>query len=133
MLDAPEFIWQSVSHLAELSNELPFLVNINRGWGVFCYRAAVRFRGHQVVSVDSPHSGARTPRLAFLMSRCGYKHRKKATRWLFSWSLSFSVSTRLKNSTVSSSVSSRPSWWYGGESLMPRSVNVLIGPSWMLR
>ena len=35
---------------------------------------------------------------------------------------------RLKNSTVSSSVSSRPSWKYGGDSLMPRSGNVLIGP-----
>ena len=43
--------------------------------------------------------------------------------------VSFSSSTRLKNSTVSSSVSSRPSCRYGGESLMPRSGKVLIGPS----
>ena len=42
--------------------------------------------------------------------------------------VSFSSRIRLKNSTVSSSVSSRPSWKYGGESLMPRRVNVLIGP-----
>ena len=52
-----------------------------------------------------------------------------ATRSAFSSAVSFSPSTRLKNSTVSSSVSSRPSCRYGGESLMPRSGNVLIGPS----
>ena len=43
--------------------------------------------------------------------------------------VSFVPRTRLKNSTVSSSVSSRPSCRYGGESLMPRSGKVLIGPS----
>ena len=47
----------------------------------------------------------------------------------FSSSVSLSSRIRLKNSTVSSSVSSRPSCRYGGESLMPRSGNVLIGPS----
>ena len=47
----------------------------------------------------------------------------------FSCGTSFSPSTRLKNSTVSSSVSRRSSCRYGGESLMPRSGKVLIGPS----
>ena len=39
---------------------------------------------------------------------------KYATRSAFSWSVSWCPSTRLKNSTVSSSVSSRPSCRYGG-------------------
>src|SRR5262249_37084608 len=54
--------------------------------------------------------------------------RKKATTAFFSWASSFSSSTRLKNSTASSKVGSRPSWKYGGDSLMPRSGKVLIGP-----
>ena len=57
------------------------------------------------------------------------RHRRNATRSAFSSGANFSSSTRLKNSTVSSSVSSRSSCRYGGESLMPRSGKVLIGPS----
>src|SRR5262245_40492370 len=54
--------------------------------------------------------------------------RMNATRAAFSSCESFASRIRLKNSTVSSSVSSRPSWKYGGDSLIPRSGNVLIGP-----
>src|SRR4029450_11332923 len=59
----------------------------------------------------------------------GYSWRRKATRAAFSRAGSCTPRTGLKNSTVSSSVSSRPSCRYGGESLMPRRVKVLIGPS----
>ena len=52
----------------------------------------------------------------------------KATRSRFSSGVRWSARTRLKNSTVSSRVKHRPSWRYGGLSLMPRSANVLIGP-----
>src|SRR4029078_12739286 len=55
--------------------------------------------------------------------------RMKVTRSCFSSPESFSSKTRLKNSTVSSSVRHRPSCRYGGLSLMPRSVKLLIGPS----
>src|ERR1700688_4363105 len=58
-----------------------------------------------------------------------YNCRMNSTRLCFSSAVSFSSRTRLKNSTVSSSVKSRPSWKYGGLSLIPRSVNALIGPS----
>ena len=59
-----------------------------------------------------------------------YSARRNATRSCLLLRRSASCSsTRLKNSTVSSSVSSRPSCRYGGESLMPRSGKVLIGPS----
>src|SRR5439155_472967 len=47
----------------------------------------------------------------------------------FSRGVSCTPRTRLKNSTVSSSVKRRPSCRYGGESLIPRRVKVLIGPS----
>jgi len=47
-----------------------------------------------------------------------------ATRSFFSCAVSLSCRTMLKNSTVSSSVSNRPSCIYGGLSLIPRSVNV---------
>ena len=53
----------------------------------------------------------------------------KATRSCFSAFVSFVPRTTLKNSTVSSSVSRRPSCRYGGVSLIPRSGNVLILPS----
>ena len=55
--------------------------------------------------------------------------RMKATRSCFSCGRQLQLRTMLKNSTVSSSVKQRPSCIYGGLSLMPRSVNVLIGPS----
>src|SRR5262245_47138522 len=58
-----------------------------------------------------------------------HKHFKNATKSFFSSSVSFVSSTKLKNSTTSSSVSKRPSCRYGGLSLIPRSGNVLIGPS----
>src|SRR5262249_43040162 len=58
-----------------------------------------------------------------------YRARRKVTRSCFSADVNWSSRTRLKNSTVSSRVSSRPSWRYGGESLTPRSGKVLIGPS----
>lgn len=54
--------------------------------------------------------------------------RRNATKSVFSAVVRFSSSTRLKNSTVSSSVNSRPSCRYGGDSLIPRSGNVLIAP-----
>src|SRR5665213_2212391 len=54
---------------------------------------------------------------------------RKATTSLFSSALILVPRIRLKNSTVSSSVSNLPSWRYGGESLIPRKGNVLIGPS----
>ncbi len=54
--------------------------------------------------------------------------RMNATRSVFSSLVSFSPIIKLKNSTVSSSVRQRPSCRYGGLSLMPRRVNVLIGP-----
>ena len=63
------------------------------------------------------------------MASASYNARMKTTRSLFSCFVSFTSSTRLKNSTVSSSVSSRPLCKYGGESLTPRKGNVLIGPS----
>src|SRR5215510_5121328 len=58
-----------------------------------------------------------------------YSWRRKATRAVFSRGVSCTPRTRLKNSTVSSSVRSRPSCRYGGESLIPRRVKVLMGPS----
>src|SRR2546427_10585826 len=51
---------------------------------------------------------------------CSYSWRMKATRAAFSCGVSCTPSTRLKNSTVSSSVKRRPSCIYGGESLIPR-------------
>src|SRR5437762_8155090 len=54
-----------------------------------------------------------------------YRHFKNATRSCFSSSLRPVSNTRLKNSTTSSSVSSRPSCKYGGDSSIPRNVNVL--------
>jgi len=59
----------------------------------------------------------------------GYNCLRKATRSFFSCAFMLICSTKLKNSTVSSSVSKRPSCKYGGESLIPRKGNVLIGPS----
>jgi len=53
--------------------------------------------------------------------------RKNATRSLFSCVLSLVPRIRLKYSTVSSSVKSRPSWRYDGVSLTPRSGKVLMG------
>src|SRR5438132_2099073 len=53
----------------------------------------------------------------------------KATSAAFSRGVSCTPRTTLKNSTVSSSVKRRPSCIDGGESLIPRSVKVLIGPS----
>jgi hypothetical protein len=58
-----------------------------------------------------------------------HKARRKATTSVFSCSVNFRSSTRLKYSTVSSSVSSLPSCRYGGVSLIPRSGKVFIGPS----
>ena len=58
-----------------------------------------------------------------------YKVRRKATTSAFSCPVNFRSSTRLKYSTVSSSVSSRPSCKYGGVSFIPRSGKVFIGPS----
>jgi hypothetical protein len=58
-----------------------------------------------------------------------YNCRMNSTRLCFSSGVSLSSRTRLKNSTESSSVKARPSWRYGGLSLIPRSVNALIGPS----
>jgi len=55
--------------------------------------------------------------------------RRNCTRSCFSFGVSLVSRTRLKNSTVSSRVKSRPSCRYGGESFMPRKGNVLIGPS----
>src|SRR5207245_8286652 len=59
----------------------------------------------------------------------GYNWRMKATSAAFSRGVSCTPRTRLKNSTVSSNVKRRPSCMYGGESLIPRRVKVLIGPS----
>jgi hypothetical protein len=50
----------------------------------------------------------------------GQSWRMKATRSFFSSGESFSSMIRLKNSTVSSRVSSLPPWKKGGDSLMPR-------------
>src|SRR2546425_12572019 len=61
--------------------------------------------------------------------RAPHSWRRNATRSGFSSFVSFSPRTRLKNSTVSSSVRQRPSCMYGGLSLIPRSVKLLIGPS----
>ncbi len=58
-----------------------------------------------------------------------YNWRMKATSAAFSRGVSCTPRTRLKNSTVSSSVKRRPSCRYGGESLIPRRVKVLMGPS----
>src|SRR5438309_1066010 len=58
-----------------------------------------------------------------------YSCRMKATRSAFSCLSRWSSKTKLKNSTVSSKVNNRPSCKYGGESLTPRSGNVLIKPS----
>ena len=58
-----------------------------------------------------------------------YDWRMKATSAAFPRSVSCTPRTRLKNSTVSSSVKRRPSCRYGGESLIPRRVKVLMGPS----
>src|SRR5450432_2877132 len=69
------------------------------------------------------------PLHAFRPEMAAYSARMKATRSFFSCSINFNSNTRLKNSTVSSSVSNRSSCRYGGESLMPRSGKVLIGPS----
>jgi hypothetical protein len=55
-------------------------------------QAGTHFDGHRPPLQDSPH-----------------KVRRKATTSVFSWSVSFRSSTRLKYSTVSSSVSSLPS------------------------
>ncbi len=71
----------------------------------------------------------RTSGLRLDARQSNHKHFRNATRSFFSSSVSFVSRIRLKNSTVSSSVSSRPSCKYGGVSLMPRSGNVLIGPS----
>jgi hypothetical protein len=59
----------------------------------------------------------------------GYNWRMKATSAAFSRGVSCTPRTRLKNSTVSSNVKRRPSCMYGGESLIPRRVKVLMGPS----
>ena len=88
---------------------------------------------------DCPHPGVRSggphsQRARGLRSRpdvrCAGSQscRMNATRSVFSSLVSFSPKTRLKNSAVSSSVRHRPSCRYGGLSLMPRSVKVLIGP-----
>src|ERR1700730_5121851 len=61
--------------------------------------------------------------------KAGYRVRRNATRSRFSSPVNFVPSTRLKNSTVSSSFSRRPSCIYGGESLMPRSGKVFTAPS----
>src|SRR6266566_4613677 len=53
--------------------------------------------------------------------RVPHSWRRNATRSGFSSFVSFSPRTRLKNSTVSSSVRQRPSCMYGGLSLIPRS------------
>src|SRR3954447_24054820 len=85
---------------------------------------SVHFEHHHVLSLLGLH-------LPLLCAAAPYDQscRINATRSCFSCEASFSCSTMLKNSTVSSSVKHRPSCRYGGLSLILRSVKVLMGPS----
>jgi hypothetical protein len=75
------------------------------------------------------YHGASSCRFDDSGGRSNYKARRNASRSCFSCAVRRVPRMRLKNSTVSSSVSRRPSCRYGGESLIPHSGNVLIGPS----
>src|SRR5436190_17002983 len=92
------------------------------------------FHTSSTVSRHEPHSSGRISYVS-AAAHSGhhpaggtYRHRINATMSLFSSADNFVLSTILKNSTVSSRVSNRPSCRYGGESLIPRRGNVLIGP-----
>src|SRR5262249_44829813 len=76
-----------------------------------------------------PDYGRKFPTATVFERLFRYSASRNDTRSCFSALVSFSRSTRLKNSTVSSSVKSRSSCRYGGVSLIPRRGKVLIGPS----